>query len=109
MTRTIDRAGGDRHRWRPRDRAHPGADACCRGDGGCGQRSHSGPTGRNRQVDRSGRGRALALPADVSDRTTVERLLQEVECRLGPVSLLINNAGREGPLGPIWEVDPDAW
>jgi NAD(P)-dependent dehydrogenase (short-subunit alcohol dehydrogenase family) len=54
-------------------------------------------------------GRALALPADVSDRQAVAQLVNTVEAQLGPVDLLINNAGVGGPLGPIWEVDPDDW
>ena len=29
--------------------------------------------------------------------------------RLGPVDLLVNNAGANTVFGPLWEVDPDAW
>ena len=29
--------------------------------------------------------------------------------RLGPVHLLVNNAGVLGPIGPLWEVDADEW
>ena len=28
---------------------------------------------------------------------------------LGPVDLLVNNAGIVGPIGPTWEVELDAW
>jgi NAD(P)-dependent dehydrogenase (short-subunit alcohol dehydrogenase family) len=52
---------------------------------------------------------ALAIRADVTDRCAVERLVAETERWLGPVDLLINNAGVFGPIGPIWEVDPDEW
>ena len=35
----------------------------------------------------------LALPCDVRDKTQVESLAQELRTRLGPVQVLINNAG----------------
>jgi NAD(P)-dependent dehydrogenase (short-subunit alcohol dehydrogenase family) len=54
-------------------------------------------------------GRALAVPADVSDRQAVEQLVDSVRQQLGAVDLLVNNAGIGGPLGPLWEVDPDDW
>lgn len=57
-----------------------------------------------------GGGRALALRADVTDERAVERAVAETEARLGPVSLLVNNAGGGmGALGPVWEVDPRLW
>ena len=28
---------------------------------------------------------------------------------LGPIDLLVNNAGVVGPIGPLWEIDPDDW
>ena len=54
-------------------------------------------------------GRALGVLVDVTDRESVERMAAQVERELGPVDLLINNAGRLGAIGPIWEVDPDEW
>jgi NAD(P)-dependent dehydrogenase (short-subunit alcohol dehydrogenase family) len=54
-------------------------------------------------------GRAVAIPADVSDPETVERMVREVERALGPVTLLVNNAGLAGPIGPTWEADPGEW
>lgn len=50
-----------------------------------------------------------ALVGDVSRREDVQRWVSEVEAGLGPVDLLVNNAGIDGPTGPAWEVDPDAW
>jgi len=32
-----------------------------------------------------------------------------VEEALGPVDLLVNNAGRFGPVGPLAATDPDDW
>jgi NAD(P)-dependent dehydrogenase (short-subunit alcohol dehydrogenase family) len=54
-------------------------------------------------------GKVIAVPADVSDRTSVKALVRSVEFMLGPVSLLVNNAGTAGPLGPFWESNPEEW
>jgi NAD(P)-dependent dehydrogenase (short-subunit alcohol dehydrogenase family) len=54
-------------------------------------------------------GRALAYPADVTDRQAVEEVVRRVERELGPVDLLVNNAGAGGPIGPLAESDPDDW
>src|SRR5258708_33512645 len=59
-------------------------------------------------IDQDG-GRAIAVPVDVTDRDAVERMVQDVEGKLGPVDLLVNNAGVIGPIGPIWDIDPDDW
>jgi NAD(P)-dependent dehydrogenase (short-subunit alcohol dehydrogenase family) len=39
----------------------------------------------------------------------VARAVAEVEGRLGPVDVLVNNAARFAALGTLWEVDPDDW
>lgn len=54
-------------------------------------------------------GRAIALPVDVTDQPAVERAVAETERQLGPVDLLVNNAGHGGLVGPLWEVEPDEW
>jgi NAD(P)-dependent dehydrogenase (short-subunit alcohol dehydrogenase family) len=54
-------------------------------------------------------GRALAVRADVSDRQDVERMAAQVERELGPVDLLVNNAGTAGNPGPMATADPDEW
>jgi 3-oxoacyl-[acyl-carrier protein] reductase len=51
----------------------------------------------------------IALEVDVADRAGVERMVAETERELGPVHLLVANAGIGGSDGPTWEVDPDAW
>lgn len=43
-------------------------------------------------VEQSG-GRALAVAADVSDENEVTRMIEEIEASLGPVDVLVNNAG----------------
>jgi len=57
----------------------------------------------------TGGGRALPIVADVTDRAAVEAGVREVQGVLGPVSILVNNAGLAGPYGPIGVVDPDDW
>ena len=54
-------------------------------------------------------GTAEAFPADVSDPETVERLVGDVTARLGPVDLLVNNAGLPSPPGRDWEHDSERW
>jgi len=53
--------------------------------------------------------RAIAVVADVSDREAVEAGVRRTRELLGPVSILVNNAGLAGPFGPIGVVDPDVW
>jgi len=60
------------------------------------------------QISRDG-GHALALPVDVTDRRAIEQMATEVEQRLGPVDLLVNNAAVFSPPGPVCETDPDVW
>ena len=57
-------------------------------------------------IDQAG-GRAFVFAADVTDRQAVERIVAEVEQRLGHIGLLVNNAGVCRALGLIAEIDPD--
>jgi len=50
----------------------------------------------------------LAVVADVSDADSVQGLVDEVERRLGPLDLLVANAG-VGLREVAWEVDPREW
>lgn len=54
-------------------------------------------------------GRAVAVRCDVRHRSEVEDMAARVEAALGPVDLLVNNAGQFGPVGPIAAADPDQW
>lgn len=54
-------------------------------------------------------GRALALPADLTASGAVRGVVATTEAQLGPVTLLVSNAGVPGPFGPLWAVDTDAW
>jgi NAD(P)-dependent dehydrogenase (short-subunit alcohol dehydrogenase family) len=51
----------------------------------------------------------VALEVDVSDRESVNAMAIQAESELGPIDLLVANAGIGGPDGPTWEVDPDEW
>jgi NAD(P)-dependent dehydrogenase (short-subunit alcohol dehydrogenase family) len=54
--------------------------------------------------------RTLAVPADVTDRTSVEEAVARVTAELGNVDLLVNNAGLiDAAEVPLWEADPDQW
>ena len=58
-------------------------------------------------IDEAG-GRALAVEADVSDTDQVEQMFSQAEAELGPVLVLVNNAGvRADGLAP--QLDAEAW
>ncbi len=54
-------------------------------------------------------GAGLAVPADLVDYGQVESAFATIVRELGPVDVLINNAGTYVAIGPVWEVDPDEW
>jgi len=54
-------------------------------------------------------GRAAIWVADVTDLAVMRRVVEEVERSLGPIQVLINNAGAIGPIAPLSDADPDAW
>jgi NAD(P)-dependent dehydrogenase (short-subunit alcohol dehydrogenase family) len=57
-----------------------------------------------------GRGAAAAaFVADVVDPSAVERAVRAIEGELGPITTLVNNAGTALAIGPLWEVEPQAW
>ncbi len=58
-----------------------------------------------REVEAAG-GRALVLPTDVADADGVERAAQEVEDRLGPIDVWVNNA-MASVFSPIKEMTPE--
>jgi NAD(P)-dependent dehydrogenase (short-subunit alcohol dehydrogenase family) len=51
----------------------------------------------------------LAVPADVSQRGQVDRVVAETESRFGPVDVLFNNAGSFQSIAGVHEIDPDLW
>ena len=54
--------------------------------------------------------RTLAVAADVTDPDAVQAAVAQVVAELGPVTLLVNNAGLiDAAEVPLWEADPDQW
>jgi NAD(P)-dependent dehydrogenase (short-subunit alcohol dehydrogenase family) len=54
-------------------------------------------------------GKAIPIVGDVTNAADVQRAVDEAAQRLGPISLLVSNAGITGPFAPIWDADPDEW
>jgi NAD(P)-dependent dehydrogenase (short-subunit alcohol dehydrogenase family) len=54
-------------------------------------------------------GRAIGVTADATKEHDVENAVADAERQLGPLDVLVNNAGRAHAIGPVWEVDPDDW
>lgn len=51
---------------------------------------------------------ALAVPGDATDPAAVHTAVQAAQA-LGPLDLVVANAGRFAGAGPIWECDPEQW
>ena len=54
-------------------------------------------------------GEAQAVVADVASPREVYAAVDAAVARFGPVSILVNNAARPGPFGPIGTIDPLEW
>ncbi len=54
-------------------------------------------------------GKVIASLLDVSNWDMVEWTAKQIEVALGPIDILINNAGVLEPLGKLWETDPEEW
>jgi NAD(P)-dependent dehydrogenase (short-subunit alcohol dehydrogenase family) len=52
---------------------------------------------------------AFAVPADVSDETSVQAMFATVVRRCGRVDLLVNNAGISAPAVPFEDMELDGW
>ena len=62
------------------------------------------------QVEETARATAgLAVVGDVSKREDVERMVGETERELGPIDLLVANAGIAGWEDNAWEMEPERW
>jgi NAD(P)-dependent dehydrogenase (short-subunit alcohol dehydrogenase family) len=53
--------------------------------------------------------RALSVPLDVAEAEAVEFAVRRVADELGPVDVLVNNAGVVWPLGKLLRVEPAEW
>lgn len=56
----------------------------------------------------AGGARAMALRLDVADVAAIGPALDEVETSLGPISIVVNNAGVSGE-GSALEISPETW
>ncbi|KAK0514047.1 hypothetical protein JMJ35_003769 [Cladonia borealis] len=59
----------------------------------CLARTHSDVENVVRQIEQNGYPRAMALMEDVADSEAPGRVIKEIEATLGPVDVLVNNAG----------------
>ncbi len=53
--------------------------------------------------------RVAGVAVDVTDAAAVERAVGETEATLGPIDILVANAGIAGPTVPTWDYDVAAW
>jgi NAD(P)-dependent dehydrogenase (short-subunit alcohol dehydrogenase family) len=61
-----------------------------------------------RQIELNG-DRALSFPADVTDSAAIHSAIKAIRESLGPIDLLVNNAGTPKPFAPFWETDISEW
>lgn len=58
---------------------------------------------------------AIPVQADVGDYASVKAAMESAREALGPITVLVNNAGNAGPSAtmgfspPFWETDPEEW
>lgn len=53
--------------------------------------------------------RAIAVGADVSNATEVNRIVSTVAAELGPISILVNNAGKTYIHNPWQQISEEEW
>jgi NAD(P)-dependent dehydrogenase (short-subunit alcohol dehydrogenase family) len=61
-----------------------------------------------REIEQRG-GKAVALAADVASEADVARVFAATAHELGPVNVLVNNAGIAGPIAPIGKIELSGW
>jgi NAD(P)-dependent dehydrogenase (short-subunit alcohol dehydrogenase family) len=54
-------------------------------------------------------GKSIAVRANITNQDDVDAMAQVVRAAFGDADLLVNNAASVGPIGPVWESDPDEW
>lgn len=64
---------------------------------------------------RAAGGKAIGVQADVSDLASVKAMVEKGAAELGPIGVLVNNAGNAGATPspelrkPFWETGPEVW
>lgn len=66
-------------------------------------------SGRQDQVAAEIGAAAIAVHADVTSSSDVQRLIATAEERFGRLDILVNNAGIGGPVGPFHDLEEDAF
>jgi len=54
-------------------------------------------------------GRGIAIAADVGDEKQINELFDGVRRQLGPIRILVNNAGIAGPTAPVAQMSRASW
>ena len=54
-------------------------------------------------------GDVFTMAADVTLPAQIDRFVDATLERFGRIDILVNNAGVYGPIGPVWENDPQQW
>ena len=60
------------------------------------------------EMEKAG-GTVLPVFTDITIPSQVDAMAEKVQNELGPIDILINNAGTFSVIGPVWEVDPERW
>jgi NAD(P)-dependent dehydrogenase (short-subunit alcohol dehydrogenase family) len=71
-------------------------------------RTHDEIADAAREVDPGGK-KTLPVAVDLMSEGAADHIVEAVNERFGPISLLVNNAGMAGPVGPFWEIDLSEW
>ena len=53
--------------------------------------------------------RVTTVVTDVRYREQVENAVSHTVGNLGPIDVMVNNAGNTGEIGPLWNLDPERW
>jgi NAD(P)-dependent dehydrogenase (short-subunit alcohol dehydrogenase family) len=61
------------------------------------------------EIVRAAGGDGATFVADVTDERAVAEAQRAIEASLGPVEVVVSNAGLGGPVGEMWDVDPGDW
>ncbi len=70
--------------------------------------SSESATGAATAISSAG-GTAIGLPVDVGDRDEVFAAIEEVKSQLGPIAILINNAGMGSTFSRFLKITPEFW
>ncbi|MGC1372803.1 MAG: SDR family oxidoreductase [Candidatus Sulfotelmatobacter sp.] len=73
----------------------------------CG-RTRSALDSTAQAIEQAG-GRAEVIPCDVTDLSSVEKAVRQIESTYGRVDILVNNAGIGGFGGPLHQLPPEEW